>query len=162
MKSIFKKVILLFALISTISFGYAKPSKKPMYIAMDPAPLREKASAVSTKVGELNYGDEVLVLQEKKNWSLICLYYDDSVQGWIPNTALSKKKIVANGSKTSADADEIALAGKGFNSTIEAVYAEEYEIDYSQVDYVESQSVSEAEIEKFAKEGKLFLGEIDD
>ncbi|MCR4953206.1 MAG: SH3 domain-containing protein [Treponema sp.] len=162
MKSIFKKVILLFALISTISFAYAKPSKKPMYIAMDPAPLREKASAVSAKVGELNYGDEVRVLQEKKNWSLICLYEDESVQGWIPNTALSKKKIVAKGSKTSADADEIALAGKGFNSTIEAVYAEEYEIDYSQVDYVESQSVSEAEIEKFAKEGKLFLGEIDD
>lgn len=162
MKSTFKKMILLLAVMSTLSFVYAKPSKKPLYVAMDSAPLREKASAVSAKVGELNYGDEVRVLQEKKNWSLVCLYDDDSVKGWIPVSALSKKKIVASGSKTSADADEIALAGKGFNSTIEAVYAEEYEIDYSEVDFVESQSVSEKEIEKFAKEGKLFLGENDD
>lgn len=160
MKSIFKKLTLLFVLFLSLNSAYAK--SKTMYICLEPAVLREKASAVSSKIHELEYGTPVYVIQEKKNWALVCDVEDDSVSGWVPATALSKKKIVAKGSKTSADADEIALAGKGFNSTIEAVYSDEFEIDYSSVDYVESLQTSEASVVKFIKEGQLFLGDSDE
>jgi len=138
---------------------FSAAGKRPLYVTLDTAELREKPSAVSKKVGTMHYGDMVLVLEEKKNWSFVCSYEgEDSVQGWLPSSALTKKKILTAGNKNSADADEIALAGKGFNSTIESVYADEFEIDYSDVDYVESQYVSDELVIQFIEEGKLFLG----
>ena len=55
----------------------------------------------------------------------------------------------------SADADEIALAGKGFNSTIEAIFAEEFEVDFGVVDYIESLGIESEEAAVFAREGEL-------
>lgn len=79
-------------------------------------------------------------------------------KGWIPSSALSKKKVLAS-SSTTADAKEIALAGKGFSSSIESTYAKEFNVDYSDVDYVESQSVSDKELQSFIVEGQLNSGE---
>ena len=162
MKIDFKKLVSIFILTLVVSFVYAKPKEKALYISLDPAVLKEKASALSAKVGELSYGDSVILLDEKKNWSYVCSVDDDSVQGWIPSSALSKKKIVAGATKTTADADEIALAGKGFNSTIEAVYADEFEIDYTDVDFVEAQLADIDDVVAFIEDGRLFVGGSED
>lgn len=138
---------------------YAAPSSKTMYVSLDPAPVKESASSFSKDVGSVAYGDRVLVLEEKKNWMRIECVDDTSVTGWVPASALSTKKIKAKGTGTTADADEIALAGKGFTSTIEAVYAEEYDIDYSAVDFAEEQTASVDAILDFIREGGLAGGD---
>lgn len=131
---------------------------KTAYISLDPASLKESASSFSKDVGQIDYAAKVRVLEEKKNWSRIELFDDKSVTGWVPSSALSSKKIKAKGTGAIADADEIALAGKGFTSTVEAVYAEEYEIDYTPVDYAELQSASPEAVLEFIREGGLAGG----
>lgn len=150
---------LLILLIAVVSWPvFAAPSSKTMYVSLDPASLKESASTFSRDVGTVEYAAKVRVIEEKKNWVRIELLNDSRVTGWIPSSALSSKKIKAKGTGTTADADEIALAGKGFTSTIEAVYADEYAIDYSSVNYTEEQAASLDDILAFIREGGLCGG----
>lgn len=148
--------ILLFAYAAFPLF--AASSSKTMYVSLDPASLKESASSFSRDVATIDYAAKVRVLEEKKNWVRIELVNNTSVTGWIPSSALSSKKIKAKGSGTTADADEIALAGKGFTSSIEAVYADEYAIDYEPVNFVEAQAVTNESILAFIREGGLAGG----
>ena len=153
------KLILIFALLAASAVVYAKPSKGTnMYTLLNPTPLKEKASALSSKIYELEYGTMVVLAEEKGSWAFVYDSNDYSVCGWVPRSALSKKKVTAELSKTTANADEIALAGKGFTSAIEAVYANEYSIDYSDVDFVEKNSIKDDDILDFIQDGKLFVG----
>lgn len=150
--------ILLCLLVAAAAAPLFAAGTKTMYVSLDPASLKESASSFSKDVGEIEYAAKVRVLEEKKNWVRIELYDDKSVTGWVPSSALSSKKLKAKGSGATADADEIALAGKGFTSTIEAVYADEYNIDYSAVDYAESQAADPDTILSFINEGGLAGG----
>lgn len=150
---------LLILLFAVSAFPLFAASPKTAYVSLDPASLKESASSFSKDIGTVEYGAKVRVLEEKKSWSRIELYDNSGVTGWIPSSALSSKKIKAKGSGATADADEIALAGKGFTATIEAVYADEYEIDYSAVEYAELQTPSQDAILEFIREGGLAGGE---
>lgn len=149
-----KLTVLLFVLCLALpTFAASKP--KTQYVAIDPAPLKAKPAASSKKVGSIEYASAVLVLQTEKSWVYVQLVDDKSVEGWLPASALTTKKIKDKKNSTSANADEIALAGKGFNSTIEAVYAEEYELNFDIVDYIESLRAEQEEAIAFAKAGQL-------
>lgn len=155
-----KKTILFLSMICMIvgiaSPVFAAPDKqKTLYVSIDPAPLKAKPAAAAKKVGSAEYASVVLVLKTEKNWAYVQLVDDKSVEGWIPESALTSKKIKDKGKAASADADELALAGKGFNSTIEAVYADQFEVNFSLVDFIETQ---EADIDSaigFAQAGQL-------
>lgn len=134
---------------------FSASKAKTQYVAIDPAPLKAKPAASSKKIGSIEYASAVIVLQEEKSWVYVQLVDDKSVEGWLPASALTSKKIKDKANAASANADEIALAGKGFNSTIEAVYAEEYQMNFDVVDYIETLSASEEETITFAKEGQL-------
>lgn len=150
-------ILLLFSLIAATPLFAAAP--KTAYISLDPASLKESASSFSKDVGTVEYATKVRVLEEKKSWSRIELFDNPGITGWVPSSALSAKKLKAKGSGATADADEIALAGKGFTSTIEAVYAEEYAVDYSAVDFAELQTPSPEAVLEFIREGGLNGGE---
>ena len=147
---------LLFMIILCLALPFTAAAKaKTQYVAIDPAPLKAKPAASSKKVGTAEYASAVLVLKEEKSWVYVQLVSDKSVEGWLPASALTSKKIKEKVDATSANADEIALAGKGFNSTIEAVYAEQYEMNFSVVDYIESLGAQQEEAIAFAQEGQL-------
>lgn len=152
-------ILTVFVLAVLTAFPLSAASPKTAYVTLDPASLKESASSFSKDIGTVEYAAKVRVLEEKKSWSRIELFDDRSVTGWIPSSALSSKKIKAKGTGATADADEIALAGKGFTSTIEAVYADEYDIDYGPVDYAELQSPDPAAILEFIREGGLAGGD---
>ena len=154
MKNKFFKIIFSLGLLLSASQVFSKEAKS-MYVSADTVTLKQKASAFSKDAAALKYGDEVCITEEAKGWACVYSVSNPNVKGWIPLASLSKKKIIAGGKKTSADADEIALAGKGFNSTIEAVYSAEYDIDYSVVDFVESNGVSQTELLDFIDKGSL-------
>ena len=149
-----KLTVLLVAFCLTLPM-FAASKTKTQYVAIDPAPLKAKPAASSKKVGTIEYASAVTVLQEEKAWVYVQLVEDKSVAGWLPASALTSKKIKDKADATSANADEIALAGKGFNSTIEAVYAEQYEMNFDVVDYIESLSADQNEAIAFAQEGQL-------
>ena len=148
-----KKLLLIMAIICLALPIFAAP--KTQYVAIDPAPLKAKPAASSKKVGSVEYASAVIVVKTEKSWVYVQLVDDKSVEGWLPASALTSKKIKDKSSATSANADEIALAGKGFNSTIEAVYAEQYEMNFDIVDYIETLGAGESEAIAFAKAGQL-------
>ena len=93
-------------------------------------------------------------MEEKKSWAYICAISDDEIKGWIPLASLSKRRLIPNSSVT-ANAKELALAGKGFNKAIETKYFEDSTEILQKVDLVEENKVSTEEIVSFLEEGNL-------
>lgn len=153
LKKIFICLLVLFAVSQTV---YAKGTVK--YVSSSNAVLREKASTSSKKAFIVSYASSVEVLQEKGKWSYVQLSSDSSKKGWITTNQLTKKKLSAT-SKVSANAKEIALAGKGFSKNLELNLTKGFSYDFSLVNKVEKFSVSEQEVIAFMKEGKLEVGE---
>ncbi|MCR4899426.1 MAG: hypothetical protein K5907_01240 [Treponema sp.] len=157
MKRYIKSIILILITIGlTMPLFAASSSKsKTMYVTLESAQLKAKPAAASKKTGTVEYAEAVVVVKSEKSWVYVELADDSSVAGWLPESALTSKKIKEKAKAASADADEIALAGKGFNSTIEAIFAEEFEVDFGVVDYIESLGIESEEAAVFAREGEL-------
>jgi hypothetical protein len=83
---------------------------------------------------------------------------NSSVTGWTPSANLSARQIVS-GSSSSASASEIALAGKGFNQEVENAYKAKGNLNYADVDRVESITVRETALLQFLEEGRLAMGD---
>ena len=155
MKTIIKNLTILSLLFCLGTPIFAASKTKTMYVTLESAPLKAKPASASKKVGTAEYASAVSVIKTEKSWVYVQLADDASVEGWLPASALTSKKIKDKNNAASADADEIALAGKGFNSTIEAVYAEQFEVNFEIVDYIESLGANTEDAVIFAQQGKL-------
>ncbi|MCQ2586841.1 MAG: SH3 domain-containing protein [Treponema sp.] len=153
-----KKVIVLLFVVLNLSSYICAAGKKTMYVSVDTAIVRENSSKASKKSASIPYGAAVTIIQEKKDWYYISCD-SPKVYGWVQASSLTRKNVAARGKVSSADAKEIALAGKGFNASIETAYAEAGNIDFSTVNKVETYTPSEESIVKFIKEGELNLSE---
>lgn len=131
---------------------------KPQYVQVDSAIVRAKASQFASSTGTLKLGDKVKVTSKGKSWSCI-LSEDGKIEGWLPNSSLTAKKLIVNVSgKTSANAKELGLAGKGMDKAFEKVYIQASEISFAQVDKIEANACSEKDAIAFIKEGQLKAG----
>ena len=131
---------------------------KPQYVQVDSAIVRVKASQFASSAGTLNLGDKVKVTSKGKSWSSISSE-DGKIKGWLPNSSLTTKKLIINiNGKTSANAKELGLAGKGMDKAFEKVYSQANEISYAQVDKIETNACSEKDAIAFLKEGQLNAG----
>ncbi|HOO77343.1 MAG TPA: SH3 domain-containing protein [bacterium] len=124
------------------------------------AQIRERPSFLGKIVATLNYGDRVSVTEESQGWSLVSL--PGGRKGWVHSSALTDEEIEikAGGSNvgTGATADELALAGKGFNSDIEAEFKERNrEIDFTWIDRMEKFVVTPEQMERFLREGGVTM-----
>jgi hypothetical protein len=78
--------------------------------------------------------------------------------GWLHASALTKKRIAmqagARDAQTAASGDELALAGKGFNSDVEAEFRSQNRgADFAAVDRMERIRVTPAESKEFLRAG---------
>ena len=62
-----------------------------------------------------------------------------------------------NGKRVTTNPSELALAGKGFNSAVEAAYEDEFEVSFELVDAIEQNGVSEDTTIAFIIQGNLRL-----
>lgn len=154
MKTIFKKLNLLMLFVLFTGTIYAKANY--MYVSAQKISIKAKASLMAADVGQLNYGDKVILVKIKGNWALIETTDDLNIAGWVNMNTVTNRKINA-ATKITTDADEITLAGKGFNSSIEARYEDEYDLPFDEVDEMEKNEISFDETVDFIKQGKLFL-----
>ena len=122
------------------------------YVSVKSSNLKAKPSGVAKNVAGVSYGDPVTWIKEEGGWTLVS---KGSTQGWISTNALTKRKIVNTG-KVSTDAKEIALAGKGFGEGLET-NAENG--NYTAVNAVEKNTVSESTNESFKAQGGLKVSE---
>lgn len=144
-------ITLLFIFTSFSAFAY---EKAPMYVSVKEAKVTEKTSTLSKKIGTLPYGTAVLIDKRQKGWCYV-VCQARKVSGWLPENVLTKKNILSRGKGTTANAKEIALAGKGFSAAIEAEYAKSENVDFSNVDLVETYSISSEDIVSFIEQGLL-------
>lgn len=138
---------------------FAKPAVSEKYVSVANAQVKEKASAKSKTVTTAPYALKVSILNEKGSWSEIQSSDFPEIKGWINTSVLSTRKLVASQENVTTDAHEIALAGKGFNSTVEETYSQNHESHFDDVDLIENNLLDDSTIYKFLTEGKLNEGE---
>jgi uncharacterized protein YgiM (DUF1202 family) len=129
-----------------------------LYAAAKTVTLKSSTRFFAGTKGTLNYGDRVTVLQVNGKWVEVRSASNSSLSGWTASANLSAKQVVA-GSSSSATAQEVALAGKGFNQEIENAYKSKGNLNYADVDKTEALTVSEADLLRFLEEGRLATGD---
>jgi len=155
MKKLFVCFI-LFSLVSTALFAQVR-SGNPAWVSVRTAPVKTSTWFFAGTRGNLQMGDQVSVLQINGNWAEVRSTANQSLTGWVSVGNLSHRLVVAEGS--SVTASEVALAGKGFNKEVEAAYQSEGNLNYADVDRMESITVSQDDLLAFITEGRLSTGE---
>lgn len=135
---------------------------KNQYVSVGSAQVKVKASQFAKTTATLKYGDEVQIVEVQKEWTKI-KSLDGKVEGWVPNSSLTSKKLlvkVKSEKGTSANATELALAGKGWSEVFEKALedTEPKSYNFSAVETIETYSATDADTIAFIKEGKLYLG----
>jgi hypothetical protein len=146
----------LFFLISSTLFAQVR-SGNAAWIAVRTAPLKTSTWFFAGTRGNLQMGDEVMVIQLSGTWAEVRSAANPSLSGWTSASNLSPRLVVAT--STGATATEVALAGKGFSKEVEDVYRAEGDLNYADVDRMEAITISQTELLRFMQEGRLNTGE---
>lgn len=105
---------------------------------------------------KVSLGDRLTVSGRKGDWYLVSA---KGISGCIHKSAVESRSFSAAGRGASAggtSADEVSLAGKGFNPQVEAGYRKSGKgLNYSAVDEIIRFSVSEKDLEAFVYQGGL-------
>lgn len=120
--------------------------------------LRKDPKFYAAAIAALKAGDALEKLSSQGGW--VQVKTSSGVVGWVHSSAVETKKFnlmsVGGTMKTQASANEVALAGKGFNKQVEDSYKSKHAgADFAAVDRMLKIAVSPAEVEAFVKKGKL-------
>jgi uncharacterized protein YgiM (DUF1202 family) len=130
-----------------------------MSVQVKEGAVRSSPSFLAKIIFKLDYGEQVVVKEEKSSWSKIELTGVYS-QGWIHSSALSSKKIIVNPGDADVDQaasdDELTLAGRGFNQEVEQKFrSQNPDVDFTWIDRMEKMVVSQDQIQNFIQSGGL-------
>jgi hypothetical protein len=118
--------------------------------------LRRSPKFYAGAVATLQFGESLQKLKAQGDW--MQTETTTGMTGWIHSSAVVKPEFSLTGVRRAqemASADEVALAGKGFNEQVEQEYRKHEELDYTWVDRMAQMKVTEANLERFLREGKL-------
>lgn len=120
--------------------------------------IRATPSFLGKLVGTANYGDRLPVIEQQGDWAKVTI--SGGQTGWIHSSALTKKKIVMKAgdqnAQVAAAGEELTLAGKGFNSDVEASFkAKNTAIDFTWVDRMERFKVAPEAMQRLLAEGGI-------
>lgn len=105
---------------------------------------------------KVSLGDELTVKGHKGDWLQVSA---KGVNGCIHKSAVESRTFTASGRKgagSGTSADEVSLAGKGFNPQVEAGYRKSGKnLNYAAVDEISKFAVSEKSLETFVQQGGL-------
>lgn len=123
--------------------------------------VRATPSFLGSPVAPVAYGDRVEALQQQGDWVEVTV--PGGKKGWLHISALTTKQVsLGSGTKdakVSASGEELALAGKGFNSDVEAQYrAANPGTDFTWVNLMEQMNVQPEEMVAFLKQGGVKPG----
>jgi hypothetical protein len=160
-EALMKRLLFLITLAGLIAGGvYAQFAQgSTVYVAAKTVKVKSSTGFFAGTRGTLNYGAQVRILQVKGNWSEIQSAAGGSLRGWVNTSNLTSKRINPSGTVTSASANEIALAGKGFSEEVENAYRAEGKLNYAGVNAVEAITVSDQDLYTFLVEGHLVMGD---
>jgi SH3-like domain-containing protein len=155
------KRLILYTVLSVVAAGALSAQSlvgKTMYVTAKTIEVKNSFGFFANTLGTLAYGASVSVLQEYGKWAQVRSSEPPVLSGWVPASSLTSKRIIT-GSSTSASANEIALAGKGFNQEVENAYRQNGTLDYDAIDAMEEIRISSQQLFSFLQEGRLARGE---
>jgi uncharacterized protein YgiM (DUF1202 family) len=120
--------------------------------------VRKEPKFYSSPLATLSAGESVTQISAQAGWFKVKT--SRGVVGWIHSQAVQTGKLTVaamdQSLKTSATADEVALAGKGFNKQVEDEYKSRNKaISFGEVDRMLKIKVTNEELRKFLMDGKL-------
>jgi len=140
--------------------GYLPVMAAPaqLTVQIEVGQLREKPSVFGKIITEVKYGDRLEVVTSQLPW--IQVRTAEGKAGWMHETSLTKKKLALSAGAQdvgrTASGEELAMAGKGFNSQVEADFkAKNQDVDFTWIDRMEKLKVGEKDSLSFLKEGGL-------
>mgnify|MGYP001197213805 CR=1 FL=1 len=130
----------------------------PMSVQVESGQVREKPSVFGKVLVTVPYGTQVNVVATQSPWNQVTTA--DGKTGWMHESILTKKKLAlsagAQDVNRTASGEELAMAGKGFNSQVEADFKEKNKnVDFTWIDKMETFKVDEKTSVNFLKEGGL-------
>jgi hypothetical protein len=131
----------------------------PLYIQVKQSSLRDQPRYWGKVIANLEYGAPLTAISTADNDKSWLRVKSGEQEGYVHVGSVTKRKITLSaGNKNydrKVDTLSVSLAGKGFNSKVEKMYASSKGLDYSVVDAVESYRVNNDEFYAFLNEGKL-------
>jgi hypothetical protein len=154
-----KKNLIVVCLVFFVA-GFAAAQIGPgrtLYVSVKTVDLKSSTGLIAGTVTTLNYGDEVTVKQVNGKFVEVKSAADPSLSGWTASANFSTKKIIS-GNTSTMSAKEFALAGKGFNQDVENSYSTQGQINFTDVDKIETITVDDSTLTRFIEEGHLSTG----
>ena len=150
-----RKVLILAMSATVILTSIARADR--MSVQVQDGQVRATPSFLGAVIAKLPYGSSVEAQPEQNGWMQV--QTATGQQGWMSASSLTTKKIAmtAGGAGASgASSDELALAGKGFNSDVEKEFKKENpNISFAAVDKMSKIKITPHEMQKFLAEGSV-------
>jgi len=120
--------------------------------------LRKEPVFYGAVLAELQAGEGVEEIISRNGW--VKVRTSSGKEGWLHSSAVRRKEFsllaLNQPGKTQADADEVALAGKGFNKQVEDKYrSNNPDVDFTWVERMLKIRVSPSQLKAFLEKGKL-------
>ena len=148
------KLLLISVTIVCVAFLLAET----LIVKVQTTYVRKEPKFYSSPVATLNAGDSVTQITAQAGWFRVRT--SQGVEGWIHSQAVAAGKLnvaaMDKSLKMSATADEVALAGKGFNKQVEDEYKSRNKgISFGEVERMLRIKVTPDELRRFLMDGKL-------
>jgi uncharacterized protein YgiM (DUF1202 family) len=155
MNQVSKKIA---AVIALATLAGASMAADKMSVQSEEAVIRATPAPFGAKVATAKYGDRLTVIAQQGAWSQV--QTDGGASGWTQTASLTKAKVVLQAGSSdvsrTASGEELALAGKGFNSQVEGQFkANNPNVDFKWIDYMEKIKISEPQMIQFLRAGGL-------
>jgi len=146
-----------------LGISTAAPGLKVLTVQVRSAVVRDRPSFLGRKIGVFPEGTRLTVLNERGVWVQVA----DAQKrgGWVHKSALTERTLTMRAGRkrveTAASADEVALAGKGFDAPVEREYRRKHpnmSANYRWIDWMEKIVVSSESMAAFIREGALRAG----
>lgn len=155
-----KRIMMIAAgiiIMATLTTVLAKDTT--MSVQIRKGSLRTTPTFLGSVVGNVEYGEKLIIDETRGEW-LKATSQSSHRMGWIHNSAVTKKDIkMQAGDKTAevaASSGELALAGKGFNSDVEAAFkSKNADIDFTWVDKMEKIKIEPEAMLEFIRKGLI-------
>ena len=121
-------------------------------VAVREIQLRGSPAFLAPVSERLQYGQDVTVLEIRGDWARVRVTTTGR-EGWLHSTAIREPRevVMTPGGRTTGaiSTSEVALAGRGFNETVEREYRDQTKLDFGPVDAMEREIIPVEQLSDF-------------
>jgi len=141
-----------------LAVGLAIGAAQVLVVKVQTTQLRNNPQFFGPTLASLRAGDKLEKMSEANGW--VQVKTAAGAVGWIHSSAVAESSVALASTgqpvRTQATANEVALAGRGFNKQVEDSYkAKHAEVSFVWVDRMVQIKIAMAQIEDFLRKGHL-------